>query len=89
VKLEEKIKVMQHYANGGVVQIKLADGVWRNFFDKPNWNWEDNEYRIKPKEPREFWVVQFPNGYNAYECKQKGFEGRMIHVREVIEEDTP
>lgn len=53
-KTEEKIKVMQAYLDNK--QIEFDSGsrdVWVDWLsiEEPNWNWEDNEYRIKP-EPR-------------------------------------
>ena len=42
--IEEQIKVMQHYANGGKVENK-RNGIWYNC-EYPVWNW-NTDYRIK------------------------------------------
>lgn len=44
--IQEKIEVMQHYANGGVIDIKnILDEEW-NACVCPRWNWGDYDYRI-------------------------------------------
>lgn len=54
--LEEQIAVMQHYANGGKVELldKNYNEGWQPT-TQPAWNWADFGYRIK-KEPRELMV---------------------------------
>ena len=48
--LQEKIKVMQHFADGGDIEIK-AYGVEEWIVDSdPQWNWVTCEYRIKEEE---------------------------------------
>lgn len=52
---KEKIDVMQGFEEGKPIQIrtnKKVDSKWFDFKDTPNWNWEENDYRIKP-EPKE------------------------------------
>lgn len=46
---QEKIEVMQAYANGEQIQFKVYGGV--KWFDAnpPKWNWTDCDYRIKPE----------------------------------------
>jgi hypothetical protein len=53
--LEEKIKVMQHAADGGEVQVYLF-GRWYDIL-KPEFNWFTNDYRIKPEDPKKYRVV--------------------------------
>lgn len=43
--VEEQIKVMQHYANGGEVET-LISNEWKTVF-MPGWNWNDCDFRIK------------------------------------------
>lgn len=48
--IQEIIKVMQHFANGGEVECRTA----RDWFTAPNpsWNWGSADYRIKqPVDP--------------------------------------
>ena len=48
--LKEKIKIMEHYENGGKVDyIGMYDaGEWRDC-PNPIWDWSNYEYRIKPQ----------------------------------------
>ena len=43
--IEEMIEVMQHYANGGEVEI-FSNDKWVDAI-KPGWNWYRSDYRIK------------------------------------------
>lgn len=50
---KEKIEVMKAWLDGETIQMYLLEHGWRDFLrlaGEPNWNWETNEYRIKPKE---------------------------------------
>ena len=52
---EEKISVMQAYADGKTLQIKSKDtGEWKDYFiaDEPLWDWHHIDYRIKPEPPK-------------------------------------
>ena len=46
------IEVMQHFANGGEVEVYYYDGFgdWRDI-DDPEWDWRNFEYRIAKPEP--------------------------------------
>lgn len=47
--IEDKIKVMQHFADGGEVEFTISGrGVWGRA-TSPTWNWTANDYRIKPE----------------------------------------
>ena len=51
---EEKIKVMQAYTRGEEIERRSAnceEDEWA-FAGLPVWNWDNFEYRIKPKEPK-------------------------------------
>lgn len=53
---KEKIKVMQHWADGGDIEWCHRSGErWATIPNSgidPNWNWTDINYRIKEKEHR-------------------------------------
>lgn len=53
---EEKIKVMQHYANGGLIEKTKVDtdSGWEKV-EHPIWNWEEFEYRIAVTKPSIDW----------------------------------
>jgi hypothetical protein len=86
---KEQIAVMQGYVDGKQVQMRLCSGKW-TYITRPNWNWLENEYRIKP-EPREWWisqdeVAQTPqNGYYFGVARTRPNGLPAIHVREVLE----
>lgn len=48
--IQQQIEVMQHFANGGEVEIETYTGNWIDDHN-PQWNWSDYEYRIK-QEPK-------------------------------------
>jgi len=87
---EEMIAVMQHYANGGTVQIRLwSNGELRDSTN-PSWCWGENEYRIKPAErkqpqPQEMDLMLIaPNLWEQIDGLQYQRQAK-IRVREVIE----
>jgi len=62
--LKEKIKIMEHYENGGKVDyIGMYDaGEWRDC-PNPIWDWSNYEYRIKPQwKPRKLERVMTEDG---------------------------
>lgn len=90
--LQEKIAVMQAFADGKTIQVCLQ-GKPQDAGDciSPSWNWDMYEYMVK-REPREWWVnVYGERNMYAYESKAVADEyssgGRIdcIHVREVID----
>lgn len=46
--IEEKISVMQAFADGKEVEYKENDGEWVSV-DEPLWNWNTYDYRVKGK----------------------------------------
>ena len=59
--LKDKIKVMQHFAEGGKVEC-YSDGKWRKT-DEPSWNWKAYDYRIaQPKTKQPLTAADFPPG---------------------------
>ena len=46
--IEEKIAVIQHFANGGKIEIRKNDHseLWGPIFHIPLWNWDHFDYRI-------------------------------------------
>jgi len=59
--LKDKIKVMQHFAEGGKVEC-YSDGKWRKT-DGPSWNWKAYDYRIaQPKTKQLLTAADFPPG---------------------------
>lgn len=44
---EEKIKVMQHFVNGGEIEYKKSNSLEWKLCTSPSWNWVVSNYRIK------------------------------------------
>ena len=44
--VQEQIKVMEHYANGGEIEITCDESSWIPV-ENPAWNWVTYDYRIK------------------------------------------
>ena len=59
--LKEKIKVMEHYENGGEVEcVEKGNNNWE-IVTKPLWNWDDFTYRIKEQKQKvtiEKWLIE-------------------------------
>ena len=57
---KEAIKVMQAYVDGEEIEACARDHmVSYDWYDcpTPNWDFSIWDYRIKPKEPRKYWIV--------------------------------
>ena len=61
--LKDKIKVMQHFAEGGKIERSFVDRTdWRPI-DAPVWNWRDYNYRIQPPKTKQpLTAADFPPG---------------------------
>ena len=44
---KEAIRIMQAYVDGKEVEYERPDGIW-TIINNPCWNWNSQEYRIKP-----------------------------------------
>ena len=57
--LREKIETMQAFERGEEIEVNFNgtefDGWIKDIF--PSWNWEENNYRIKPK-PKQVVVIE-------------------------------
>jgi hypothetical protein len=59
---KEKIKVMQHFDDGGEVEYKNIDNSWA-LTNNPSWLWGDASYRVKAtSEYIPFTAETFPKG---------------------------
>ena len=92
---KELLPIIEAFANGKEIQVRMSMGQWDDLPDNPNWN--AAEYRIKPK-PREFVLEPFrPNAIAApdtmvaypidqgYGYKLNNYVEGVIKVREVLE----
>ena len=67
--INEMVKVMQHYANGGEVEIYDGNNGWVDTY-KPVWEWVCFDYRIKEEKKTitiEKWLVKFKDDYYIQE----------------------
>lgn len=87
--LQEKIAVMQAFADGKTVEGRYANGSneWGESIN-PVWDWSLYEYRVKP---REWWINTYTTRQEAHDTKEAADDcasrSRIacIHVREVID----
>ena len=80
--LREKIEVIEAFERGEYVEVrtdKTVAGQWGVAID-PLWDWNNNDYRIKPK-PKQVLVVEkwlcmsgFTNTYRIVEANKEYFE---------------
>ena len=83
---QEKIAVMQHYADGGQIELR-NDGteIWvLSSSPSIEWNWSNNEYRIyKEQKPKQTVVIEkwlTTNGYEYFVI-----EGEKERIRGIFE----
>ena len=81
MELKEMIKVMQHFENGGKVEVKpknTSDNHWATV-PSPSWDWAYSDYRIKEEKQKvtiEKWLIKDVDT-NEYFVK----EGDAKHLR--------
>lgn len=81
--IQDQIKVMQHFANGGKVETRTRfrpDTAWVPR-DYPEWDWAVLDYRIK-QEPAVCWCNQFKDGTwgNAFSTKEQAEQQQYYSV---------
>lgn len=81
-------EILSAYSRGETIQMNTT-GQWRDcIWEEMRFQAEPDEYRIKPKGPREFWLVGNCRNtvpYSVYFNKPELRESmEIIHVREVI-----
>lgn len=93
---EEKIRIMQAFVDKKEVQWSSGGGFWNDLVNNNKeevcWNWQHNDYRIKPKTPRYVWINEYPKGFGeAHATKELADRGsysnriRCIKFVEVID----
>lgn len=90
--IENMIDVLRAHKNGYKIQWRPLTHAPVSWEDTPNpgWDFQRNEYRIKPI-PREFWIVKYPfgNSLRASSTQQEALQyiqdasTELIRVREV------
>ena len=87
--IEEQIKVMQHFANGGKVEVFDSGYESWEELENTDFNWGYRDYRIKKKKQTvtiEKWLVKVDNDYKVIEASSGWFDfGKMIKLLETYE----
>lgn len=90
----EMIEVLQHFVDGGMIEFRstIVDDddylIWQDAV-VPTWNFDDFDYRIKPK-PLELWGNASPDNYFVPHGDKKEAEDhcalgwRVVLMREVL-----
>lgn len=91
--IDGKLAVMQAFKDGAEIEWARryeAPKIWARCVVAPSWDWEQCDFRIKPREPREFAIAipldgrtphVVPAGGGVYSRHAYAF----IKVREVLE----
>ena len=89
--IEEQIAVMQHFANGGKVEVFNSGYESWEELENTDFNWGCRDYRIKEKKQTvtiEKWLVKVDNDYKVIEASSGWFDfGKMIKLLETYEID--
>lgn len=58
---DEMIEVMQAYVRGEAIEFCDLDrpDIWLDVTDTPQWAWDLNSYRVKPKPSEKLWYWEF------------------------------
>ena len=75
--IEEQIEVMNHFKNGGEVEIENLKGEWVDC-DNPEWDWSCLRYRIKPEPEPQNLEDRIKAEYPEYEVKVLFWEEGML-----------
>jgi len=71
ITIHEKIKIMQHVADGGEVEVRVRGDRYWNDINTPLWDWDNFDYRIKAfpdtidwshVHPDFKWMARYDNG---------------------------
>ena len=89
--IEEQIAVMQHFANGGKVEVFDSGYESWEELENTDFNWGYRDYRIKEKKQTvtiEKWLIKVDNDYTVIEASSGWFDfGKMIKLLETYEVD--
>lgn len=89
--IKEQIAVMQHFANGGKVEVFDSGYESWEELENTDFNWGYRDYRIKEKKQTvtiEKWVVKVNNEYVVYEASSRWFDfGEKIKLLDSYEID--
>ena len=78
--LQEQIEMMQHFANGGEIEIFMNDE-WKDAIS-PGWNWNHCDYRIKEQKKTitiEKWLISYKDDIYQILTGNRDFFNKNIH----------
>ena len=89
--IEEQIAVMQHFANGGKVEVFDSGYESWEELENTDFNWGYRDYRIKEKKQTvtiEKWLIKVDNDYKVIEANSGWFNfGEKIKLLDSYEVD--
>ena len=92
MKIDDMIKVMKHYADGGEVEAGIKNSKLWSDCNYPEWNWNSMDYRIKEQKQKvtiEKWLMLDTSGdYIVFETSDvttlNGYEAiKLLETYEV------
>ena len=87
MELSEMIKVMQHFEDGGEIEINSKNGNYWTKITSPSWDWVYHEYRIKPEKEKvtiEKWLCRDYRG-NSIVIETTGIDEYYYEKVKLIE----
>lgn len=85
--LKEQIEVMQHYVNGGMIEIySKGTNTW-NLVSNPSFDWANSDYRIKEQKKTitiEKWLISYEDNVYQILLGNEKFFKKNIHPQSKI-----
>lgn len=89
---QKLLPVIQAYAEGKTIQENVGNGRWVDL-PSPDFYRKPENYRIKPREPREFWLCRCGRVTDITETKptkrMADVAWEVIPLREILTDETP
>ena len=86
MELKKMIEIMQHFENGGEVEINSKNGNCWTKITSPSWDWVYHEYRIKPKKQKvtiEKWLIKDVNNGEYFIMESSEIETYYKHYEQI------
>ena len=86
MELKEMIEIMQHFENGGDVEISSKNGNCWTKITSPSWDWVYHEYRIKPEKQKvtiEKWLIKDVNNGEYFIMESSEIETYYKHYEQI------
>ena len=86
MELKKMIEIMQHFENGGEVEISPKNCNCWTKITSPSWDWVYHEYRIKPEKQKvtiEKWLIKDVNNGEYFIMESSEIETYYKHYKQI------